>query len=199
MKRTVAAGIIVAALTGTGLAVGLTAHDSGKQAPVAVTGNSSAKAAASAGAHTANPKADRSSRHSIGGFGADHAVRYPDGLQIAVLAVDKFQPSSTAFGVKPNTQAVAFTVQITNGTSQTLDAGVATVTLATGASGMQADNIYDDPSGVGGFAGDIPPGRTLTSKIGFNVPPADLLKLRLGVTPPDKSEHADASFEGGLV
>lgn len=198
MKRNVAAGIIVAALTGTGLTVGLTAHDSGKQTPVAIAGAATARAAASAGAHSADTRADRGFS-TMGGFGADHAVRYPDGLLISVNAVDKFQPSSTAFGTKPNTQAVAFTIQITNGTPDTVDAGLATVTLATGDTGSQADNIYDDPSGVGGFAGDIPPGRSLTTKVGFNVPQPELLKMRLGVTPPDKSDHGDAIFEGGMV
>jgi Domain of unknown function (DUF4352) len=128
-------------------------------------------------------------------FGADHGVRWNDKLEATVLSVKRFTPSTTAAGTHPGQVGIKVTVKITNNTTQQFDLTLAGVKVKSGDNGTQADTIFDSENNLGiGFEGSIAPGHSATADYGFSVPPGDLGKIDVEVTP--GFDYDPGIFEG---
>jgi hypothetical protein len=116
-------------------------------------------------------------------FGADHGVEWNDHIQASVLSAQRFTPSSTAH-THPGQVGVKVTVKITNNSSKQLDLTLAQVKLKSGDNGTQADDIIDIENNITlGFEGAVAPGHSATAVYAFSVPPDDLNKLDIEVSP----------------
>jgi Domain of unknown function (DUF4352) len=117
-------------------------------------------------------------------FGADHGVQWNDKLAASVLSVQRFTPSDTAAGTHPGQVGVKVTVKITNNSGKQFDLSLVEVKVKSGDNGTQADSIFDSANNLGlGFEGSVAPGHSATATYGFSVPPGDLGKIDVDVTP----------------
>ncbi len=130
-------------------------------------------------------------------FGADHSVQWNDKLTASVVTVKRFTPSSTAAGTHPGQAGIKVTVKITNNSDKQFDLTLADVKVKSGPDGTQADTIFDSDNNLGmGFEGSIAPGHSATADYGFSVPPGDLSKVDVEVSP--GFDYDPGIFEGSV-
>lgn len=118
---------------------------------------------------------------------------YDDGLKVSVVKLNRYRPGTTNLGYTPGHIGVEAHVTITNGTSENFDTSMAQVRMTYGASGSQAEKIYDEKHGSG-FEGTIAPGRNRTAVFAFSVPPAGTNQIGVEIEP--SFTHDAALFEG---
>jgi hypothetical protein len=130
-------------------------------------------------------------------FGPDHAVKWNDNVEASVLSVQRFTPARTAAGTHPGQVGIKVTVKITNNSTKQFDLTLAGVKVKSGANGTQADTIFDSENNLGlGFEGSVAPGHSATASYGFSVPPGDLGKLDVEVSP--GFDYDAGIFEGSV-
>jgi hypothetical protein len=128
-------------------------------------------------ATSAPAKAKKSATASFG-----EAYRWSDGLQASVSGVRSYTPSQYAAGTKPGDAAIIITVKIKNGTQKPFDPSLFTVNVKAGADGVQAEQIFDNSSGLG-FTGTILPGSSATQKFAYDIPKGATGTLDVEVEP----------------
>ncbi len=181
MNRTTLALATAATLT-----LSLTAC--GTATPVSVADTQTGAAAAAGESSKANDSA------KLG-----QEVTYDSGLKVAVTVPKSAKVSEYAAGGEGIKTMVVFNVTITNGTQETYDAAMSSVSLAYGTEGSQGDQIFDSANGFGGgFSTKILPGKKATAKYGFAVPAKDQAELVVEVTPGFLDSSA-ALFTGGVA
>jgi hypothetical protein len=174
--------VILVVVCGGGIAVVLVLNNKSKPSPSPTHGPV-------AGATTGAPAPTNTGGGGVNGsgtvpFGADHGVEWHDHIQASVLSVQRFTPSSTAAGTHSGQVGVKVTVKITNNSGKQLDLTLAQVKLKSGDNGTQADDIIDIENNITlGFEGAVAPGHSATALYAFSVPPGDLNKLDVEVTP----------------
>lgn len=126
--------------------------------------------------------------------GVSQWFTYEDGLKVQVTKVSRFTIGRYSAGGKPGDKGVEVTVTIKNGTGEVFDSELATVELASGPNGDQAESVFDGDRGLsGGFTGSIPVGKSKTAKYGFAIPKGHKA-VEIEVAP--SWEHNGSHFEG---
>jgi hypothetical protein len=124
---------------------------------------------------------------------------YPDGFKVRVSKLAAFKPSEDSSpSVRGNNIGLLVVVKLSNGTSDTADATLTTVSLAYGKDGKQAKLIFDSGGPIeidGGFDGRIAAGRNATARFGFKVPKSQTDQLHINVEP-GFVDYAPAVFTG---
>jgi hypothetical protein len=124
---------------------------------------------------------------------------YPDGVKVRVTKLVTFQPSEDSSpSARGKNIGVLVVVKMSNGTSDTADATLTTVSLAYGKDGKQAELIFDSGGPIevdGGFNGRIAAGRNATARFGFKVPKSQTDQLHITVEP-GFLHYAPALFTG---
>jgi hypothetical protein len=130
-------------------------------------------------------------------FGAASSFQWNNGVTATILSAHRFQPSATADGARSGETVVRIVVRISNGSTGPLDVGATVVNVKAGFDGVQADSVFDPVNGIDiGLEGVIAPGRAATAEYGFGVPPADLGRIDVEVSP--DYDYDSAIFEGSV-
>lgn len=121
---------------------------------------------------------------------------YTDGTGVTVTSMSRFTPSDTSTGVGAGQVGVVVTITVQNNTGGNFELATVLCQMYTGASGNQAETVFDSAQGIDGFSGSIPPGHSATGKFAFAVNQTDLGQLLVTVQP--GFNYDPASFEGSL-
>jgi hypothetical protein len=129
---------------------------------------------------TGAPAKAKQQKPATASFGDSY--KWSDGLQASVSGVRSYTPSQYAAGTKPGDAAIIITVKIRNGTKKPFDPSLFTVHVKAGADGVQAEQIFDNSSGLG-FTGTILPGSSATQKFAYDIPKGATGTLDVEVEP----------------
>lgn len=134
---------------------------------------------------------------AVAKVGATEWFTYEDGVKVQVTKVARFKIGQYASGGEPGGSAVMVTITIRNGSKKAADLSLTTVSLAYGANGDQADQVFDSEHSVGsGFEGSATPGKAKTAKFAFAVPKGrQVLDIEVA---PGFLDYESAHFEGAV-
>jgi hypothetical protein len=124
-------------------------------------------------------------------------VRYPDGVQLAIVRAEKAVETGHGPGVMAGRDYVRFEVRLTNGSAKAIRLDQVVVTTFYGTSRQLAAPVYTESAGTADFFGTVKPGASTTARYAFAVPAKELGRVTMVVD--FDGVHTSATYSGAVV
>ena len=123
------------------------------------------------------------------------AVTYRDGVTLRITGVSFGEETAQGPGSFPGRGYARLTIELTNGSPDTIDLGTSVLTMLD-RDGGRVQPVYANEADVRDFAGSLSPGDAATAVYAFAVPEESRSHITLVVD--FDAEHTSAVFRGGL-